>query len=71
MGQAGAPTPPWAGPYGMGMNNLYLNDTEMLIVLGPEHAATIAAEGWSKPDVQQFSLEQARVPVRRAGGQAR
>jgi hypothetical protein len=56
----------------MGMNNLYLNDTEMLIVLGPEHAATIASEGWTKPDVQQFLFEQARVPVRRAdpGGRA-
>lgn len=50
----------------MGMNNLYLNDTEMLIVLGPEHAATIAADGWTKSDVQQFLFEQARVPVRRA-----
>ncbi|GIX47116.1 MAG: hypothetical protein KatS3mg131_1327 [Candidatus Tectimicrobiota bacterium] len=50
----------------MGMNNLYLNDTEMLIVLGPEHAATLAAEGWSKADVQQFLFEHARVPVRRA-----
>jgi hypothetical protein len=50
----------------MGMNNLYLNDTEMLIVLGPEHAATIAADGWSKQDVQQFLFEQARVPLRRA-----
>jgi hypothetical protein len=50
----------------MGMNNLYLNDSEMLIVLGPEHAATIAADGWSKPDIQQFLFEQARVPLRRA-----
>jgi hypothetical protein len=50
----------------MGMNNLYLNDTEMLIVLGPEHAATIAADGWAKPDVQRFIFEQARVPVKRA-----
>lgn len=50
----------------MGMNNLYLNDTEMLIVLGPEHAATIAADGWSKQDVQKFIFEQARVPLKRA-----
>jgi hypothetical protein len=50
----------------MGMNNLYLNDAEMLIVLGPEHAATIAADGWSKQDVQQFLFEQARVPLQRA-----
>jgi hypothetical protein len=50
----------------MGMNNLYLNDTEMLIALGPEHAATIAADGWSKEDVQKFLFEQARVPLKRA-----
>ena len=50
----------------MGMNNLYLNDTEMLIALGPEHAATIAADGWSKADVQTFLFEQARVPLKRA-----
>jgi hypothetical protein len=50
----------------MGMNCLYLNDTEMLIALGPEHAATIAADGWSKEDVQKFIFEQARVPLRRA-----
>ncbi len=50
----------------MGMNNLYLNDTEMLVVLGPEHAETIAADGWSKQDVQQFLFQHARVPLRRA-----
>jgi hypothetical protein len=50
----------------MGMNNLYLNDTEMLIVLGPEHAATIAADGWLKSDVQKFLFEHARVPLKRA-----
>lgn len=50
----------------MGMNNLYLNDTEMLIALGPEHAATIASDGWSKQDVQKFVFEQARVPLKRA-----
>jgi hypothetical protein len=50
----------------MGMNNLYLNETEMLIALGPEHAATIAADGWSKQDVQQCIFERARVPLKRA-----
>lgn len=50
----------------MGMNNLYLNDTEMLIVLGPEHAATIAEDGWTKEDVQKFLFDQARVPLKRA-----
>ncbi len=50
----------------MGMNCLYLNDTEMLIVLGPEHAATIVADGWSREDVQKFLFERARVPLQRA-----
>lgn len=50
----------------MGMNNLYLNAGEMLVVLGPEHAATIAADGWGKADVQRFLFEQARVPLWRA-----
>ena len=34
--------------------------------LGPEHAATIAADGWSKEDVQKFVFEYARVPMKRA-----
>ena len=50
----------------MGMNNLYLSEGEMLIALGPEHAETIAADGWSKEDVKKFIFEQARVPVKRA-----
>jgi hypothetical protein len=33
-----------------------------LVVLNPEHAATIHADGWSKQDVQRFLFEQARNP---------
>jgi hypothetical protein len=36
-----------------------LGDT--LLVIGPEHAATIAADGWSKADVRQFVWEECRV----------
>jgi hypothetical protein len=36
-----------------------LGDT--LLVIGPEHAATIAADGWSKADVRRFVWEQCRV----------
>jgi hypothetical protein len=34
------------------------------VVLGPEHAATIASCGWSRADVQSFLFESARLPRR-------
>lgn len=38
-----------------------LGDT--LLVIGPEHAKTIAGDGWSKQDVRQFVWEQAQATV--------
>ena len=38
-----------------------LGDT--LLVVGPEHARTIAADGWSKADVRAFLLEHMRAEV--------
>jgi hypothetical protein len=38
-----------------------LGDT--LLVIGPEHATTIAGDGWSKDDVRRFVWEHARVRV--------
>src|SRR5207244_3687908 len=38
-----------------------LGDT--LLVIGPEHATTIAADGWSKADVRRFVWEQCQVTV--------
>jgi len=38
-----------------------LNDT--LLVIGPEHARTIAGDGWTKADVRQFVWERAQVTV--------
>ena len=38
-----------------------LGDT--LLVIGPEHAATIAADGWSKADVRSFVCEHCRVSL--------
>jgi len=38
-----------------------LNDT--LLVIGPEHARTIAGGGWTKSDVRQFVWERAQVTV--------
>src|SRR6059036_340232 len=46
-----------------GSNNIYLGG-EPLVVLGPEHAQTIAASGWSKRDFKRAFWEGARVPLR-------
>jgi len=47
-----------------GQNNVYYAG-EPLLLLSPEHAATIAAEGYTKDDVRRALYEQARVPLRR------
>jgi hypothetical protein len=41
----------------------YLAQSQLLIVLGPEHAQTIAADGLSRADVQRVVYEQARLPL--------
>lgn len=43
----------------------YLSQSQLLVVLGPEHAATIAADGFSRADVQRFVFEHARMPLGR------
>ncbi len=43
----------------------YFSQSQLLVVLGPEHAATIAADGFTKADVQRFVFEHARLPLRR------
>jgi hypothetical protein len=47
-----------------GSNNVYLGG-EPLVILGPEHAATIAGSGWSKRDFQRAFWEAARVRLDR------
>jgi hypothetical protein len=53
-----------------GNNNMY-RAGEMGVVIGPEHAETLRAEGWSKADVKQFLFDTARRPLRdlRGGGE--
>jgi len=41
----------------------YLAQSQLLIVLGPEHARTIAGDGMTRADVQRFVYEQARQPL--------
>jgi hypothetical protein len=43
-------------------NNAYLRG-EPMIVLGPEHAAVIARDGFSKKAVKAYLFEHARVPI--------
>jgi hypothetical protein len=52
-----------AGTMGItGANEVYY-DAQPLVVFGPEHAATIAAGGYSKADVKRFLFEHARLPL--------
>ena len=43
----------------------YFSQSQLLVVLGPEHAATIAEDGLTGADVQRSIYEQARLPLRR------
>jgi hypothetical protein len=42
----------------------YFAQSQWLVVLGPEHAQTVAADGLGRADVQRFVYEQARLPLR-------
>lgn len=54
----------------LGGNNLY-SQGEPVLVLGPEHARSIADDGWTKADVQQFLYECARQPWRLVRGRGK
>ncbi len=45
-----------------GNNNVY-NQADTFVFFGPEHAATIAKDGFSKDDARQFLFQHARIPV--------
>jgi hypothetical protein len=47
-----------------------LRDSSFVVAFGPEHAATVAADGLTKADVRRFLYETARLPLReyRRGG---
>ena len=56
-----------AGAMGQAGSNNLLRHGSPLLTLGPEHAATIARDGFSKQDVKQFIFEHARFPLARLG----
>jgi hypothetical protein len=41
----------------------YFSQAQLMVVLGPEHAQTIAGDGLSREDVQRFVYENARLPL--------
>jgi hypothetical protein len=43
----------------------YFAQSQLLLVLGPEHAATIAEDGFTRADVQRYVYEHARLPLHR------
>ncbi len=49
----------------LGSNNAPVSSAEWFVILGPEHAASIAAAGFSRRDVQGFLYEKARLPMAR------
>src|SRR5690606_29184704 len=48
----------------LGNNNAYMNAGELLLVMAPEHAATIARDGWTLPQIQEFLRSRARLRLR-------
>ncbi len=54
-----------AGAMGQAGSNNILARGEPILALGPEHAATIAAEGHDRAAVQRYVFEHARFPVDR------
>jgi hypothetical protein len=44
--------------------NMFYAQGEVMVVLCPSHAETIAADGWSKLHVKEYLYEKARKPVR-------
>jgi hypothetical protein len=47
----------------LGSNNAPVSSAEFFVVLGPEHAATIAGAGWTRRDVQSYLYAKARLPA--------
>ena len=48
-----------------GSNNVLFQEGTPVIALCPEHAATIAADGFSKNDVRNYIYEKSKIPLKR------
>ena len=60
-----------AGAMGQAGSNNLLAFGHPLLSLGPEHAATIARDGYTKRQVKEFIFEHARFPLGRLGEEYR
>jgi hypothetical protein len=60
-----------AGAMGQAGSNNLLSGGAPLLSLGPEHAATIARDGYSKRQVKEFVFEHARYPLGLLGDEFR
>ena len=49
----------------VGANDVHYPQAQPLIILGPEHAKTVAEGGFSKADAKRFLHEHAQLPMRR------
>lgn len=49
----------------IGSNDPYYPDSTPVVVLSPEHAANVIAEGYSRQDVKEFLVHHARVELRK------
>jgi len=47
----------------LGSNHGPIPEAEYFVCLGPEHAATIAAAGWTRGDVASYLFERVRLPA--------
>jgi hypothetical protein len=56
-----------AGAMGQAGSNNLLDRGWPVLSLGPEHAATIARDGYGKPAIKEFVFEHARFPLARLG----
>jgi hypothetical protein len=45
----------------LGSNNAWVHDGEVFIVMCPEHAASVAGDGWTRRDVQDFLFNHAQL----------
>ena len=54
-----------AGAMGQGGSNNILARGEPILVFGPEHARTVADEGWTREAIQEYLFENARYPANR------
>jgi hypothetical protein len=47
----------------LGMNNAPISQGELFVILGPEHAYSLASNGFSRDDVSLYLYDRARIPA--------